>query len=402
MGRIINRHLVEGQIEGAVHMGLGYALCEELVTKDGKTLNTTFLDYKLLAAEDMPWPQVHLFQVDERIAPDGDPDRNLTHIRAALLDRAPLLPAAQVHAVALAAEAARRGADVVADEQNLYFWNQREGTTDTALLYTDRSIRVALLDQGRCRGYQECVKACPYKKVFYNPMTGTSEKCIACYPKIETGIQPQCFVNCIGKIRLAGTLSPPAQARSIDAASAADADGKLTELLQDRGAATIIIDPSAKPEPPALPTAPPAPLEEEITAAIQEAFKLLQWYARNHTLACVVPALFIAGAVITFLSQASVMRYLGPRANQPVAYTVASVSGTVLAVCSCSVLPMFAGIWKMGAGLGPASESRRALHPGSPGHHRAPSLHARLDGVPLDPPGRRPGLPRAPPPPTGR
>ncbi|MFH1108201.1 MAG: permease [Planctomycetota bacterium] len=93
----------------------------------------------------------------------------------------------------------------------------------------------------------------------------------------------------------------------------------------------------------------------KVEGAIVEAFKLLQWYARNHTLACVVPALFIAGGIITFLSQASVMRYLGPNANQPVAYTVAAVSGTVLAVCSCSVLPMFAGIWKMGAGLGPAS-----------------------------------------------
>lgn len=93
----------------------------------------------------------------------------------------------------------------------------------------------------------------------------------------------------------------------------------------------------------------------KVEAAIIEAFKLLQWYARNHTLACVVPALFIAGGIITFLSPASVMCYLGPKANQPLAYTVASVSGTVLAVCSCSVLPMFAGIWKMGAGLGPAS-----------------------------------------------
>ncbi|MFH0981991.1 MAG: permease [Planctomycetota bacterium] len=93
----------------------------------------------------------------------------------------------------------------------------------------------------------------------------------------------------------------------------------------------------------------------KVTAAILEAFKLLQWYARNHTLACVMPALFIAGGIITFLSQASVMRFLGPKANQPIAYAVAAVSGTVLAVCSCSVLPMFAGIWKMGAGLGPAS-----------------------------------------------
>lgn len=72
---------------------------------------------------------------------------------------------------------------------------------------------IVLVDQGRCRGYRECVRACPYKKVFYNPLTGTSEKCIACFPKIEQGLQPQCFANCIGKIRLAGWLSPPERAR---------------------------------------------------------------------------------------------------------------------------------------------------------------------------------------------
>jgi hypothetical protein len=93
----------------------------------------------------------------------------------------------------------------------------------------------------------------------------------------------------------------------------------------------------------------------KVSNAVLEAFRLLQWYAINHTLACVVPAMFIAGAISTFLSQASVMRYLGPKANRPLAYTVASVSGVVLAVCSCSVLPMFAGIYTMGAGLGPAS-----------------------------------------------
>jgi len=93
----------------------------------------------------------------------------------------------------------------------------------------------------------------------------------------------------------------------------------------------------------------------KIQTAIQEAFRLLQWYARNHTLACVVPALFIAGAIITFLSQSSVMRYLGPSANPVLAYAVASVAGCVLAVCSCSVLPMFAGIYQLGAGLGPAT-----------------------------------------------
>ncbi|MFN7938023.1 MAG: 4Fe-4S dicluster domain-containing protein [Bryobacteraceae bacterium] len=73
---------------------------------------------------------------------------------------------------------------------------------------------IVLVDQGRCRGYQECVKGCPYKKVFFNPMTGTSEKCIACYPKMEQGIQPQCFVNCIGKIRLAGYISKPGLERA--------------------------------------------------------------------------------------------------------------------------------------------------------------------------------------------
>jgi nitrate reductase beta subunit len=73
---------------------------------------------------------------------------------------------------------------------------------------------IVLVDQGRCRGYRECVKACPYKKVFYNPMTGTSEKCIACFPKIETGLQPQCFESCIGKIRLHGWISRPEEARA--------------------------------------------------------------------------------------------------------------------------------------------------------------------------------------------
>lgn len=73
---------------------------------------------------------------------------------------------------------------------------------------------IVLVDQGRCRGYQECVRGCPYKKVFFNPMTGTSEKCIACYPKVEQGIQPQCFENCIGKIRMGGWISKPGQERA--------------------------------------------------------------------------------------------------------------------------------------------------------------------------------------------
>jgi nitrate reductase / nitrite oxidoreductase, beta subunit len=81
-------------------------------------------------------------------------------------------------------------------------------------IYKRQEDGIVLVDQGRCRGYQECVRACPYKKVFLNPLTGTSEKCIACFPKIEQGLQPQCFVNCIGKIRMAGWISKPEQARA--------------------------------------------------------------------------------------------------------------------------------------------------------------------------------------------
>lgn len=92
-----------------------------------------------------------------------------------------------------------------------------------------------------------------------------------------------------------------------------------------------------------------------IQRAVMEAFYMLQWYARNHTLACVVPAMFIAGALASFLAKEGVLRHLGPQANKFEAYSVASVSGTVLAVCSCSVLPMFAGIYRVGAGLGPAA-----------------------------------------------
>lgn len=88
--------------------------------------------------------------------------------------------------------------------------------------------------------------------------------------------------------------------------------------------------------------------------AILEAFHLVKWYAREHVLLCLVPAFFIAGAISVFVSQASVMKYLGAKANKVLAYGVASVSGTILAVCSCTVLPLFAGIYRMGAGLGPA------------------------------------------------
>jgi len=89
--------------------------------------------------------------------------------------------------------------------------------------------------------------------------------------------------------------------------------------------------------------------------AITESLQLVKWYAREHVLLCLVPAFFIAGAIMVFISQASVMKYLGAGANKVLAYSVASVSGTILAVCSCTVLPLFAGIYRMGAGLGPAT-----------------------------------------------
>jgi hypothetical protein len=89
--------------------------------------------------------------------------------------------------------------------------------------------------------------------------------------------------------------------------------------------------------------------------AIMESLHLVKWYAQEHVLLCLVPAFFIAGAISVFVSQASVMKYLGAKANKVLAYGVASISGSVLAVCSCTVLPLFAGIWRMGAGLGPAT-----------------------------------------------
>lgn len=86
-----------------------------------------------------------------------------------------------------------------------------------------------------------------------------------------------------------------------------------------------------------------------------EALAMLHEYAREHVLLCLVPAFFIAGAISVFVSQQAVMKYLGAQAKKWVAYSVAAVSGTILAVCSCTVLPLFAGIYKRGAGLGPAT-----------------------------------------------
>jgi len=91
-----------------------------------------------------------------------------------------------------------------------------------------------------------------------------------------------------------------------------------------------------------------------VTGAVIESLALAKWYAQEHVLLCLVPAFFIAGAISVFVSQASVIKYLGVGARKILSYSVASISGTILAVCSCTVLPLFAGIWKRGAGLGPA------------------------------------------------
>lgn len=89
--------------------------------------------------------------------------------------------------------------------------------------------------------------------------------------------------------------------------------------------------------------------------AVVESFILLNDYAQKHVLSCLVPAFFIAGAIGVFVSQASVLKYLGAKAKKWLAYSVAAVSGSILAVCSCTVLPLFASIYKRGAGLGPAT-----------------------------------------------
>ncbi len=97
------------------------------------------------------------------------------------------------------------------------------------------------------------------------------------------------------------------------------------------------------------------PVEEtRFTGAVIEALELLRWYAREHVLLCLVPAFFIAGVIAVFVSQASVIRYFGPQAVKWKSYLIAAVSGSVLAVCSCTILPLFSSIHKRGAGLGPA------------------------------------------------
>jgi uncharacterized protein len=114
--------------------------------------------------------------------------------------------------------------------------------------------------------------------------------------------------------------------------------------------------------------------------AVIESLALAKWYAQEHVILCLVPAFFIAGAIACFVSQAAVMKYLGPGAKKVLAYGVASVSGSILAVCSCTVLPLFASIWKRGAGLGPAIAF---LYSGPAINILAIVLTARILGLPI-------------------
>ena len=93
-----------------------------------------------------------------------------------------------------------------------------------------------------------------------------------------------------------------------------------------------------------------ARFQEAVTATLD----LSKWYAREHVILCLLPAFFIAGVIAVFVSQGAVMKYFGAKAKKWLAYTVAAVSGTILAVCSCTILPLFSSIHKRGAGLGPA------------------------------------------------
>ncbi|MBI5783092.1 MAG: dehydrogenase [Gammaproteobacteria bacterium] len=88
------------------------------------------------------------------------------------------------------------------------------GSCPRQSIYKRPEDGIVLIDQTRCRGYRECVKGCPYKKTFFNPMTRVSEKCIGCYPAVENGRQTQCTITCIGKIRMQGFVSPPDKARA--------------------------------------------------------------------------------------------------------------------------------------------------------------------------------------------
>lgn len=94
---------------------------------------------------------------------------------------------------------------------------------------------------------------------------------------------------------------------------------------------------------------------QRFRSGVFEAFELTKWYAREHVILCLIPAFFIAGAMSLFIKQEAVLKYLGSSSKKTLSYAVASVSGAILAVCSCTVLPLFAGIYHQGAGIGPAT-----------------------------------------------
>jgi uncharacterized membrane protein YraQ (UPF0718 family) len=123
------------------------------------------------------------------------------------------------------------------------------------------------------------------------------------------------------------------------------------------------------------------PIESEsFKGAILAAFELAKWYAQEHVLLCLIPAFFIAGTIAVFVSQAAVVKYFGAKAKKWLAYLVAAVSGTILAVCSCTVLPLFSSIHKRGAGLGPAMAF---LYSGPAINILAIILTARILGIEL-------------------
>lgn len=97
------------------------------------------------------------------------------------------------------------------------------------------------------------------------------------------------------------------------------------------------------------------PLDSErFMTAVAATLDLARWYAQEHVVLCLLPAFFIAGVIAVFVSQGSVLKYFGANAKKWLSYTVAAVSGSILAVCSCTILPLFTSIYKRGAGLGPA------------------------------------------------
>lgn len=123
------------------------------------------------------------------------------------------------------------------------------------------------------------------------------------------------------------------------------------------------------------------PTESQVfNTAVVATFDLAKWYAQEHVILCLLPAFLIAGVISVFVSQASVIKYFGAKAKQWVAYTVAAVSGTILAVCSCTILPLFSSIHKRGAGLGPAIAF---LYSGPAINILAIILTARILGVEL-------------------